>query len=199
MSNKFYLTTPIYYVNARPHIGTTYTTVVADVIARRKRAQGVDTFFLTGTDEHGQKIQRSAEKAGCSPQQFTDEVAAQFRALWDRMGLTYNDFIRTTEPRHIRGVQKLFALLRKRGYIYKGSYTGQYCVSDEAYVDVPPGAPCPECGRITETVHEENYFFKLSAFADKLLQLYAEQPDWIRPETRRNEVISFVKSGLKDF
>jgi methionyl-tRNA synthetase len=198
MSNKFYLTTPIYYVNARPHIGTTYTTVIADVVARRKRALGVDTFFLTGTDEHGQKIQRSAEKAGCSPQQFTDEVAAQFRALWDRMGLTYNDFIRTTEPRHIRGVQKLFALLQERGYIYKGSYTGQYCVSDEAYVDVPPGAPCPECGRITETVNEENYFFKLSAFERPLLELYENNPDFIRPETRRNEVVSFVKGGLKD-
>jgi len=198
MSNKFYLTTPIYYVNARPHIGTTYTTVIADVIARRKRALGIDAFFLTGTDEHGQKIQRSAEKAGCSPQQFTDDVAAQFRALWDRMGLTYNDFIRTTEPRHVRGVQKLFALLRDRGYIYKGSYTGQYCVSDEAYVDVLPGAPCPDCGRITETVNEENYFFKLSAFERPLLELYENNPDFIRPETRRNEVVSFVKAGLRD-
>src|SRR5271166_1197410 len=198
MSNKFYLTTPIYYVNARPHIGTTYTTVVADVIARRKRAQGVDTFFLTGTDEHGQKIQRSAEKANCSPQEFTDRVAAQFRALWDRMGLTYDDFIRTTEPRHKRGVQKLFALLMERGYIYKGSYTGQYCVSDEAFVDVPPGAPCPDCGRITETVNEENYFFKLSAFERTLLEYYEAHPQFIRPETRRNEVVSFVKAGLKD-
>ncbi len=198
MSNKFYLTTPIYYVNARPHIGTTYTTVIADVIARRKRALGVDTFFLTGTDEHGQKIQRSAEKANCSPQTFTDQVAAQFRALWDRMGLTYDGFIRTTDPRHKRGVQKLFKLLQERGYIYKGSYTGQYCVSDEAYVDVPPGAPCPECGRITETVNEENYFFKLSAFERPLLELYENNPDFIRPETRRNEVVSFVKAGLKD-
>ena len=198
MSNKFYLTTPIYYVNARPHIGTTYTTVVADVIARRKRAQGVDTFFLTGTDEHGQKIQRSAEKANCSPQEFTDRMAAQFRALWDRMGLTYDDFIRTTEPRHKRGVQKLFTLLKERGYIYKGSYTGQYCVSDEAFVDVPPGAPCPDCGRITETVNEENYFFKLSAFERTLLEYYEAHPEFIRPETRRNEVISFVKAGLKD-
>ncbi len=198
MADKFYLTTPIYYVNARPHIGTTYTTVVADVIARRKRALGVDTFFLTGTDEHGQKIQRSAEKAGCSPQEFTDGVAAQFRALWDRLGLTYDDFIRTTEPRHKRGVQKLFALLKERGYIYKGSYTGQYCVSDEAFVDVPPGAPCPECGRITETISEENYFFKLSAFERTLLEFYDAHPEFIRPETRRNEVISFVKAGLKD-
>jgi methionyl-tRNA synthetase len=198
MSNKFYLTTPIYYVNARPHIGTTYTTVVADAIARRKRALGVDTFFLTGTDEHGQKIQRSAEKANSSPQEFTDQVSAQFRALWDRMGLTYDDFIRTTEPRHKRGVAKLFTLLKDRGYIYKGSYTGQYCVSDEAFVDVPPGAPCPDCGRITETVNEENYFFKLSAFERTLLEYYEAHPEFIRPGTRRNEVISFVKAGLKD-
>jgi methionyl-tRNA synthetase len=198
MTDKFYLTTPIYYVNARPHIGTTYTTVVADVIARRKRALGVDTYFLTGTDEHGQKIERSAEKAGCSPQEFTDKMAAHFRALWDRMGLTYDDFIRTTEPRHERAMQKLFLLLKERGYIYKGSYSGQYCVSDEAYVDVPPGAPCPECGRITETVNEENYFFKLSAFERVLLEFYEAHPEFIRPETRRNEVISFVKAGLKD-
>ncbi|HEX5236691.1 MAG TPA: methionine--tRNA ligase [Silvibacterium sp.] len=198
MTDKFYLTTPIYYVNARPHIGTTYTTVVADVIARRKRALGVDTFFLTGTDEHGQKIERSAERAGCSPQAFADEVSAKFLALWDRMGLTYDDFIRTTEPRHKRAVQKLFALLKERGYIYKGSYTGQYCVSDEAYVDVPPGAPCPECGRITETVNEENYFFKLSAFERVLLEYYEAHPEFIRPETRRNEVIAFVRAGLKD-
>jgi methionyl-tRNA synthetase len=198
MSNKFYLTTPIYYVNARPHIGTTYTTVVADVIARRKRALGIDTFFLTGTDEHGQKIERSAEKAGCSPQEFTDKVSAQFRALWDRMGLTYDDFIRTTEPRHTRSVQKLFTLLKDRGFIYKDTYTGQYCVSDEAFVDVAPGAPCPDCGRITETVSEENYFFKLSAFERTLLEYYEAHPEFIRPETRRNEVISFVKAGLKD-
>jgi methionyl-tRNA synthetase len=196
--NTFYLTTPIYYVNARPHIGTTYTTVVADAIARRKRALGIDTFFLTGTDEHGQKIERSAKQAGCSPQEFTDRVSAQFRALWDRMGLTYDDFIRTTEPRHKQGVQKLFALLRDKGFIYKGSYTGQYCVSDEAYVDVPPGAPCPDCGRITETVNEENYFFKLSAFERPLLEYYEAHPEFIRPETRRNEVIAFVKAGLKD-
>lgn len=198
MAEKFYLTTPIYYVNARPHIGTTYTTVVADAIARRKRSLGIDTFFLTGTDEHGQKIERSARQAGCTPQEFTDRVAAQFRGLWDRMGLTYDDFIRTTEPRHKQAVQKLFALLRDQGYIYKGSYTGQYCVSDEAYVDVPPGAPCPECGRPTETVNEENYYFKLSAFERKLLEFYDEHPEFIEPETRRNEVISFVKSGLRD-
>jgi len=198
MAKKFYITTPIYYVNARPHIGHAYTTLACDTIARRHRMLGDDTYFLTGTDEHGQKIERAAAAAGKTPQQFADEVSGEFRALWKRMGLTHDDFIRTTEDRHKKSVQYLFTQLRDNGYIYKGSYTGQYCVSDEMYVDVPPGAPCPECGRITETVHEENYFFKLSAFADKLLQLYAEQPEWIRPDTRRNEVISFVKSGLKD-
>jgi methionyl-tRNA synthetase len=198
MPAKFYLTTPIYYVNARPHIGHTYTTVVADAIARRQRSLGVDTWFLTGTDEHGQKIERSARQANCTPQEFADRVSAEFRGLWDRMGLTYDDYIRTTEPRHKKAVQNLFALLRDRGYIYKGSYTGQYCVSDEAYVDVPPGAPCPDCGRITETVNEENYYFKLSAFERKLLEYYDEHPEFIRPETRRNEVIAFVKSGLRD-
>ncbi|MGA7350042.1 MAG: class I tRNA ligase family protein, partial [Acidobacteriaceae bacterium] len=138
-SNKFYLTTPIYYVNARPHIGHTYTTIVADAIARRKRSLGLDTWFLTGTDEHGQKIERSAQQAHCTSQQFADRVSAEFRGLWDRMGLTYDDFIRTSEPRHKQSVQKLFALLRDRGYIYKGSYTGQYCVFDELYVETPPG------------------------------------------------------------
>ena len=196
---KFYITTPIYYVNARPHIGHTYTTVVCDTVARRQRLMGKDTWFLTGTDEHGQKIERSAIAAGCSPKEFADRVSGEFRQLWDRMKLTYDDFIRTTEPRHVRGVQALFKRLQDRGYIYKGSYSGQYCVFDELYVDVTePGAPCPECGRPTETVQEENYFFKLSAMEEPLLKLYAENPEFIRPETRRNEVIAFVRSGLRD-
>ena len=196
---KFYITTPIYYVNARPHIGHTYTTVVCDAVARRQRMLGVDTWFLTGTDEHGQKIERSAAAAGCSPKEFVDKVSGEFRGLWDRMKITYDDFIRTTEPRHVRGVQAMFSRLQERGYIYKGSYSGQYCVFDELYVDVVgPGALCPECGRPTETVHEENYFFKLSAMEEPLLKYYAEHPDFIRPETRRNEVIAFVRSGLRD-
>jgi len=197
-SSRFYLTTPIYYVNARPHLGHAYSTIVCDAIARRKRAMGIDTWFLTGTDEHGQKIERSAKLAGRTPQDFADHIAGEFRALWDRLGLTYDDFIRTTEPRHKRGVQKLFSTLRDRGFIYKGSYTGQYCVSDEAWVDVAPGAPCPDCGRITETVSEENYFFKLSAFERKLLEFYEENPGFMLPESTRREVISFVRSGLKD-
>jgi methionyl-tRNA synthetase len=198
MQKTFYITTPIYYVNARPHIGHAYTTIACDTIARRQRLLGSDTFFLTGTDEHGQKIQRAAEAAGKSPQQFTDEVSAEFRALWNRMRITYDDYIRTTSDRHKHGVQQLWRRIRDNGYIYKGSYTGQYCVFDEMYVEVGPGEPCPECGRPTETVKEENYFFKLSAFAEPLLQLYTSQPNFIRPETRRNEVIAFVRSGLRD-
>ncbi len=196
---KFYVTTPIYYVNARPHIGHAYTTIVCDAVARRQRMLGVDTFFLTGTDEHGQKIERSAAATGRTPQALADEVSSAYRALWDRLGIQYDDFIRTSEERHKRGVQEIFRLLRDRGYIYKGSYTGQYCVFDELYVDsAGPGEPCPECGRPTETITEENYFFKLSAFEDKLLKLFHDQPDFIRPETRRNEVISFVRGGLRD-
>ena len=196
-SSRFYLTTPIYYVNARPHLGHAYSTIVCDAIARRKRALGIETWFLTGTDEHGQKIERSAKLAGCSPQEFATKIAGEFRGLWDLLGLTYDDFIRTTEERHKRGVQKLFATLRDRGYIYKGSYTGQYCVFDEAYVDGPPGTLCPDCGRLTETVSEENYFFKLSAFERKLLEFYEANPEFMGPESTRREVISFVRSGLE--
>jgi methionyl-tRNA synthetase len=198
VARKFYITTPIYYVNARPHIGHAYTTIACDAIARRQRMLGADTFLLTGTDEHGQKIERAAQAAGKSPQEFTDEVSGEFRALWKRMGISNDDFIRTTEERHKKRVQELFRRIRDNGFIYKGTYTGQYCVSDELYVDgAKPGDPCPLCGRPTETVEEENYFFKLSAFQDKLLELYAN-PLFIRPETRRNEVISFVRSGLRD-
>ena len=202
MSNqreKFFITTPIYYVNARPHIGHTYTTVVCDAVARRHRMMGHETFFLTGTDEHGQKIERSAAAAGVTPQQLTDKVSGEFRALWNRMGISYDKFIRTTDDEHKRGVQAMFLLLQERGYIYKGSYTGQYCVFDELYADDDtPGTPCPVCGRPTETVKEENYFFKLSAMTEPLLKLYEERPELIYPESRRNEVISFVRGGLKD-
>jgi methionyl-tRNA synthetase len=198
MTRKFYITTPIYYVNARPHIGHAYTTLACDTIARRQRMLGAETFFLTGTDEHGQKIERAAQAAGKTPQQYADQISAEFRNLWKRMGISNDDYIRTTEDRHKKRVQELFRKIRDNGFIYKGTYTGQYCVSDELYVDgAQPGDPCPTCGRITETVHEENYFFKLSAFQNKLLALYAN-PEFIRPEARRNEVISFVRSGLRD-
>ncbi len=192
---KFYLTTPIYYVNARPHIGHAYTTIVADVLARRHRLLGEDVFLLTGTDEHGQKIERSAAAANIPPQQFADQVSAYFEALWQRMGITYNKFIRTTSPEHKRGVPKFWRALEERGYIYLDTYTGQYCVSNEAFYDVPAGAPCPECGRITETVTEENYYFKLSAFQDKLIDLIETSELSVEPETRRNEVLSFLRGN----
>src|SRR5579875_1128026 len=185
--SKFYLTTPIYYVNARPHIGHAYTTIVADVLARRHRLLGDDTFFLTGTDEHGQKIERSAAAAGIAPQQFADQVSAEFRALWDRMGLTYDRYIRTTDPAHKQGVQMLFRELYNRGFIYLSTYTGSYCVSDEAFVDAPVGTPCPDCGRILEQVTEENFFFKLSAFQRPLINLIESNALLITPEAARNE------------
>ncbi|MGD0889407.1 MAG: methionine--tRNA ligase subunit beta [Acidobacteriaceae bacterium] len=195
-SNKFYLTTPIYYVNARPHIGHAYSTIAADVIARRHRLLGEDTFFLTGTDEHGQKVQRSAEAAGIPPQQFADQVSGSFSGLWKRMGITNDDFIRTTDARHKRGVQHLWRQLETNGAIYLSSYTGQYCVSDEAFVDVPVGAPCPECGRITETITEENYFFRLSDFQLPLLDLIESGQLHIQPDTARNEVLSFLRGNI---
>jgi methionyl-tRNA synthetase len=195
---RYYLTTPIYYVNARPHLGHAYSTIVCDTIARRKRALGIETWFLTGTDEHGQKIERSAALAGQTPMEFATAVSGEFRGLWDRLGLTYDDFIRTTEERHKRGTQRLFATLRDRGFIYKGFYTGQYCVSDELYVDGPPGTVCPDCGRVTETVSEENYFFKLSAFERRLLEFYEANPGFMGPDSTRREVVSFVRGGLRD-
>jgi methionyl-tRNA synthetase len=197
-SRKFFLTTPIYYVNARPHIGHAYTTIVADMLARRHRLLGDDTFFLTGTDEHGQKIERSAAAAGIPPQQFTDEVSATFREPWKRMGITFDDFIRTTEPRHIRGVQRLFTTIQSNGYIYLDTYTGAYCVSDEAFVDVAPGTPCPDCGNITEVLSESNFYFKLSEFQQPVIDLIESNELLIQPDTLRNEVLSFVRSGLKD-
>ncbi len=197
--SRFFLTTPLYYVNARPHLGHAYSTIVADTLVRYHRQLGEDAAFLTGTDEHGQKLQRAAEAAGVSPQQFTDEQSARFRQEWDRLGLKYSYFIRTTEPRHQAAVLAMFRRIQQAGYIYKGRYSGLYCVFDELFLgEGQPGSPCPECGRPTETVTEENYFFKLSAFQDRLLELFRQQPDFIRPEQRRNEVLAFVESGLRD-
>ncbi|MEZ5354135.1 MAG: methionine--tRNA ligase [Bryobacteraceae bacterium] len=196
---KFYLTTPIYYVNAAPHIGHTYTTMAADTIARWKRMQGFDVVLTTGTDEHGQKIERAAKSTGRSPQEFTDLISAEFRQTWENLHLAIDRFKRTSDPAHHAVVQRLFLDCKKNGYVYKGAYTGQYCVSCELYVnEAKPGDPCPDCGRPTETVTEENYYFKLSAFQDKLLELYQSQPDFIQPDTRRNEVLAFVKGGLSD-
>lgn len=196
---KYYLTTPIYYVNAPPHIGHAYTTIAADTVRRFKRMQGYDAVLTTGTDEHGQKVERAAQAAGKTPQEFTTAVSAEFRKQWEALGLAIDRFQRTTDPKHHKQVQLLFERCLKNGYIYKGSYTGQYCFYDELYVsDAKSGDPCPDCGRPTETVTEENYFFKLSAFQDRLLELYEKQPDFILPETRRNEVLSFVRQGLND-
>jgi methionyl-tRNA synthetase len=192
---KFYLTTPIYYVNARPHIGHAYTTIAADVIARRHRLLGDDTFFLTGTDEHGQKIERSATAAGIPPQQFADQVSASFRALWDRMGITYDDYIRTTDPRHKSAVQKLFQLLRDRDSIYLSTYTGQYSVGEEMFIDGPPGTIGPD-GKPTETVTEENYFFRLSNYQRQLINLIESDALAIQPEVRKNEVLSFLRGNI---
>jgi methionyl-tRNA synthetase len=196
---KYYLTTPIYYVNAAPHIGHTYTTLAADAIKRFKRMQGYDAVLTTGTDEHGQKVERSAQATGRTPEEFTAIVSNEYRTLWDRIGIQYDHFIRTTEPRHHETVRWLFNRCLANGYVYKGSYTGQYCVFDELYVnDAKPGDPCPDCGRPTETVTEENYFFKLSAFAEKLLAHYEAEPGFIQPDSKRNEVLSFVRGGLQD-
>jgi methionyl-tRNA synthetase len=194
---KFYLTTPIYYVNARPHIGHAYSTIAADVIARRHRLLGDDTFFLTGTDEHGQKVQRSAAAAGIPPQQFADEVSATFQNLWKRMGITNDDYIRTTDERHKRGVQHLWKVLEHRGAIYLSTYTGQYSVGEEMFVDGPPGTIGPD-GKPTETVTEENYFFRLSDYQEKLIHLIESGELHIQPEAIKNEVLSFIRSGLKD-
>ena len=196
---KFYLTTPIYYVNAAPHLGHTYTTIAADAIKRFKTMQGHDAVLATGTDEHGQKIERAAAAAGKTAQEFTDIVAAEFQGQWETLGLAIDRFERTTSEKHAKVVQDLFLRCKRNGYVYKGSYTGQYCVSCELYVnEAKPGDPCPDCGRPTETVTEENYYFKLSEFQDRLLELYLKQPDFIQPETRRNEVLAFVRQGLKD-
>jgi methionyl-tRNA synthetase len=196
---KFYLTTPIYYTNGLPHIGHTYTTVVADVIRRYKRMRGYEVVMTTGTDEHGVNVERAAKKAGVPESEFVAKMAAAWRSLWDELGVPADEFIRTTDLRHVRTVQWLFKLCRENGYVYKGHYTGQYCIYDNAFVnDAKPGDNCPDCGRPTETITEENYFFKLSAFQRPLLDFYKKNPEFIQPESRKNEIVSFVEGGLKD-
>lgn len=197
MAEKFYVTTPIYYVNARPHIGHAYTTIAADVLALRARMLGTETYFLTGTDEHGQKIERSARAAGVEPRAFADEVSASFQSLWKRMGISYDQYIRTTDDRHKRGVQTLFAALYERGQIYLDTYTGQYCVSEEMFVEGPPGTIGPD-GRPTETVTEENFYFRLSAFQKPLIDLIESGQLAIEPESRKNEVLSFLRGSVAE-
>jgi methionyl-tRNA synthetase len=195
---KYYLTTPIYYTNGLPHIGHTYSTIVCDAIRRYKRMLGYEVILTTGTDEHGVNVERSAKKAGVPESEFVAKMAAEWKALWDELGIQGDEFIRTTEVRHARTVQWLFKLCRENGYIYPGHYSGQYCIYDNSYVDVKPGEPCPDCGRPTETVTEANYFFKLSAFQNVLLDFYKKYPNVIQPEARRNEVLAFVEGGLRD-
>jgi methionyl-tRNA synthetase len=196
---KYYLTTPIYYVNAAPHIGHTYTTIVADLVRRFKTMQGCHAVLTTGTDEHGQKVERSARAAGKTPEEFTTIIAEEFRRQWEKLGLKIDRFQRTTNPQHHQVVQDLFHRCLKNGYIYKSAYTGQYCFFDELYVsEAKPGEACPDCGRPTETVTEENLFFKLSAFTGKLIELHEQNPGFLQPETRRNEVLAFLRQGLTD-
>lgn len=199
MNDRFYVTTPIYYVNSSPHIGTAYTTIAADALARYHALRGKRTWFLTGTDEHGQKIEREATKREMSPQRFVDEVSQRFRDLWPTLLVKPDDFIRTTEPRHEERVQRYWRRCVERGDIYLGEYEGWYCVADEAYYTekelVDGKAPS---GRPVERVREESYFFRLSKYGDALLRLYEARPEMIQPEGRRNEVLSFLREGLRD-
>ena len=200
----FYITTPIYYVNDVPHIWHAYTTIIADALARFKKLDGYDVFFLTGTDEHGQKVEKAAARKGLTPQQLADKVVVRFQDLWKALDIEPDGFIRTTDPAHERGVQKIFQRLLDKGDIYKGTYQGWYCVSEENFLseDVPAAADgtkvCPECGRPATLIKESTYFFRLSAYARPLLDFYAAHPTFVRPQGRMNEVVSFVKGGLKD-
>lgn len=204
MTKSYYITTPIYYVNDKPHLGHAYTSIACDVLARFKRLDGYDVRFMTGTDEHGLKVKQAAEKAGIDPQSFTDQVSQNFRDLCPLLNYSNDDFIRTTEPRHIKACQQLWNTLVEKGDIYLGKYEGWYAVRDEAYYaedelkDGPNGKKIAPSGAEVEWMVEESYFFKLSAWADRLLKFYADNPDFIQPEARANEVKRFVEGGLKD-
>ncbi|SFB14942.1 methionine--tRNA ligase [Clostridium frigidicarnis] len=198
---KFYITTPIYYPSAKLHIGNTYTTVAADALARFKRLAGYDVFFLTGTDEHGQKIQRLAEEKGVAPKEYVDEIVAGIRELWDLMNIKYDKFIRTTDKYHVKAVQDIFKKLYDQGDIYKSSYEGLYCTPCESFwteTQLVDGK-CPDCGRPVEKAKEEAYFFKMSKYADRLIEHIENNPDFIQPESRKNEMVNnFLKPGLQD-
>src|SRR5262245_61542868 len=197
---KFYLTTPIYYINGLPHMGHVFSSVFADVIARYHRFLGDDVFFLTGTDEHGQKAEKAAAQAGITPHEMADRIAAPFRDLWRRLGISNDDFIRTTEPRHHEAVSEMFRRCLGHGDIYRGSYEGWYCTNDEAFWTEGQlvNGGCPDCGRKVERIKEESYFFRLSKFQEPLLKLYKENPEFVVPRSRLNEVIRFVEGGLND-
>ena len=201
MAQPFFVTTPIYYPNDAPHIGHAYTTVSGDALARWRRLWGDDVLYLTGTDEHGLKLQRAAEANGITPQEMVDRTSAQFREAWDLLDISYDDFIRTTEPRHHVAVTKFLQAMYDAGDIELGVYEGLYCVPCEAYYtdEEAVGGLCPIHGLPVERVTEENYFFRLSRFEDRLLAHYEAHPEAVQPETRRNEVLGFIKSGLRDF
>ena len=196
----FYISTPIYYPSSNLHIGHTYCTVAADAMARFKRLQGYDVMFLTGTDEHGQKLQRIAEQNNMKPIEYIDKIVDGVKKLWATMEISYDDFIRTTEERHIKRVQKLFMQLYENGDIYKSSYEGLYCTPCESFwteTQLVDGK-CPDCGRPVEKMKEEAYFFRLSKYQDRLLEMFEKNPEFLEPESRRNEMINFIKQGLED-
>ena len=198
---KFYVTTPIYYINSEPHIGSAYTTIIADVIARYRRLSGYEVFFLTGTDEHGQKVLNEALTRNINAQEYCNIMAAKFRKLWKDLELTNDGFVRTTDENHMRAVQEFVSRLKENGDIYKGRYEGWYCIPDETFwneEDLKEGKTCPECGREVKWVSEENYFFRLSKYNDPLLKLYKENPEFVQPYFRRNEMLKILESGLKD-
>ncbi len=198
---KAYITTPIYYVNDIAHIGHAYTTIIADTLARYSRLSGLDTYFLTGTDEHGQKIEEAAKSRGKSTQNYADEISATFKDLWDEFDISYDKFIRTTDMDHMKGVQKAFSVMHANGDIYKDTYKGHYCISCETFfpaIQLVDDEFCPECGKSTTVVEEESYFFKLSKYEKPLLDWYENNPDCILPRSKRNEVIRFVEGGLQD-
>ena len=200
MDKRFYITTPIYYVNDVPHIGHAYTTLACDVLARYKRSRGYEVFFLTGTDEHGQKVEKAAQTKGETPLELADRVMKRFQALWDKLNISHTDFIRTSQERHKKGVRELFRLIQEKGDIYLGEYEDWYCTPCETFwteTQLLDGT-CPDCGRPTSKLMEESYFFRMSKYQDQLIKHIEDHPDFIQPKSRRNEVLSFVKDGLRD-
>ncbi|MEW6555956.1 MAG: methionine--tRNA ligase [Elusimicrobiota bacterium] len=200
MGKIFYITTPLYYVNDKPHLGHSYTTIAADVLARYYRSKKIDIFFLTGTDEHGAKIEESAQQNNYETQQWADKIVDEFKLLWQRLNISYNDFIRTTEYRHIKKVQSVFEQLLKNGNIYKGKYIGWYCVACESYYTDTQliDAKCPDCGKDVKRLEEDSYFFQLAKYQNILLEHYEQNPNFMQPSWRASEIVNFVKSGLKD-
>jgi len=200
MDKRFYVTTPIYYVNDVPHIGHAYTTLACDALARYKRSRGYEVFFLTGTDEHGQKVEKSAQTKGETPLELADRVMKRFQALWEKLDISNTDFIRTSQERHKQGVQRLFEKIHKKGDIYLGEYEDWYCTPCETFwteTQLMDGC-CPDCGRPTDKLKEESYFFRMSKYQEPLLRHIEENPDFIQPRSRRNEILSFVREGLRD-